>query len=597
MDIPERLQQAYESQCGGDVSEALRVYREILSIEPENFDAWFLFGLAQLQLGRPHDALQPFERALEIRPKNAQALGAYGNALIGVGRIDDAIAALRKAAAAVLVNHEELVNLGNALCQAGRHEEALPHFDAALATKPDLFAGHYNRGVALKALDRKEEAILAFRRALEIKPDLAEAAHNLGSVYESADRIDDACDAYRQAIEARPSYTRPRIALGRLLAETYRVAEGIETLVETTEIDPACADAHYELGRALMLSGRPRDGVESFQRAFTLAPNHADAGFNLSLALLTLGEFEKGWKLYDLRLTTLKQLGGSARVRVSAQMGAVRKRSELRGDRLLVLGEQGLGDEIMFSSILPEILSIVPNTTLTADPRLVGLFNRSFPGLTACAHPPRDGGAIASVPEGRRHFIGSLMKVFRRRPEDFPGTPYLVADPDRRTQMRARLAALGEGRKFGVMWRGGVGGDREHLRSLELEDLQPLLEKSGNHWISLSHLPAADEEVAAFSARTGITIHHWPELLRSDDYDDTAALLAELDGLVSVTGTIAHCAAALGVPAHVLVNRAPEWRYGCQGSRMLWYNAMTLYRQTDHWPIGEVGRELGILDR
>ena len=99
--------------------------------------------------------------------------------------------------------------------------------------------------------------------------------------------------------------------------------------------------------------------------------------------------------------------------------------------------------------------------------------------------------------------------------------------------------------------------------------------------------------MAAFTRSTGIAIEHWPEVLRSDDYDDTAALLAELDAVISVTGTVAHCAAALGVPTHVLVNRAPEWRYGGKDATVPWYKAMTLYRQTDHWPIAKVGRKLG----
>lgn len=262
----------------------------------------------------------------------------------------------------------------------------------------------------------------------------------------------------------------------------------------------------------------------------------------------------------------------------------------------MVLGEQGLGDEIMFSSTMPDFLALVPDVTLTADVRITGLFARSFPGLIVCPRPPEDGGRVAAVPAERRFYAGSLPKVFRRRIEDFPGTPYLVADPVRRREMRARLDALGEGRKIGVMWRGGVGGPREQQRSLTLDDLLPVLRGTGIHWVSLSHIAAADEETADFSARTGIAIEHWPKLLRSDDYDDTAALVAELDAVLSVTGTVAHCSGALGVPTHVLVNRVPEWRYGHAGTAMPWYHSMKLYRETDHWPIEEAGRALGIIE-
>jgi tetratricopeptide (TPR) repeat protein len=590
MTTADQLERAYALHRGGDIPGAVNVYRMVLLSDPKNFDAWFLCAMAEAQRGHLAEALQGFEQALAIRPGNADALNAYGHALMEAGRFEDAIGIYRKAVAVKPANADELNNLGNALSKAGRHDEALVQFDAALKNKPDVAVGHYNRGVALSALDRKEEAILAFGGALRLQPDFAEAANNIGMAQMAMGRDTEAVDAFRQAVKAQPGYARGWVNLGRLLAQLDELDEAIECLTRAVEIDPENANANFELGRALMPAGRPREAAERFRGALALEPNHNDAAFNLSLALLLLGKFDEAWPLYDYRLRTLKLLGGSARVAVNQDSGGLGKKSDLAGDRLLVLGEQGLGDEIMFSSVLPDILRVNPNTTLIADARLVGLFERSFPGLTVCAHPPDDGGAINQVPVERRYFIGSLMKVFRQRLDDFPGTPYLVAEPTRRAAMRARLDALGRGAKIGIMWRGGVGGDREHLRSLALEDLAPLLEEDGIHWISLSHLPQADDETAAFTARTGIAVHHWPEVLRSFDYDDTAALLAELDAVVSVTGTVAHCAAALGVPAHVLVNRAPEWRYAYEGAGLPWYGAMNLYRQTDAWPLAAVAR-------
>jgi tetratricopeptide (TPR) repeat protein len=592
MTTANQLQHAYALHRRGDIPGAVNAYRMLLLGDPKNFDCWFLCAMAEAQRGHIAEAIQCFEHALAIRPGNADALSAYGHALMEAARFEDAAEIYRKAVVVKPANSDELNNLGNALSKAGRHEEALAQFDAALKSKPDVYVGHYNRGVALSALNRKEEAILAFRRALSLKPDFAEAANNIGMAHMAMGRDTEAADAFREAVKTQPGYARGWVNLGRLLANAGALNEGIECLTRAVEIDPDNADAHYELGLALMPAGRPGDAVERFRRALTLEPNHHDAGLNLSLALLLLGKFDEAWPFYDHRLKALKLLGGSARVTVSEDSGRLEKKSDLAGGRLLVLGEQGLGDEIMFSSLLPDILRTAPKTTLIADARLVGLFERSFPGLTVCGHPPNDGGAINQVPVERRFFIGSLMKVFRRHAQDFPGTSYLVADPVRRADMRARLDALGQGPKIGVMWRGGIGGEREVLRSLTLEDLLPLLNEDGVHWISLSHLGAADDETAAFSQRTGIAVHHWPEVLRSDDYDDTAALLAELDSVVSVTGTVAHCAAALGISTHVLVNRAPEWRYGHEGAGLPWYRAMKLYRQTDAWPLAAVARTI-----
>ena len=181
--------------------------------------------------------------------------------------------------------------------------------------------------------------------------------------------------------------------------------------------------------------------------------------------------------------------------------------------------------------------------------------------------------------------IGSLGRLFRNRTQDFPGTPYLVADPVRRAEMRTRLDALGDGRKIGIMWRGGIGGNNEEARSMALADMAAAM--GGEfHWISLSHLDQAVEEVAAFKAAFGITVHHWPEVLQSQDYDDTAALLAALDAVFTVTCTIGYCCGALGTPVHVLVPRNPEWRYGTESAAIPWYGSMIMYRQaaSGEWP-------------
>ncbi len=140
------------------------------------------------------------------------------------------------------------------------------------------------------------------------------------------------------------------------------------------------------------------------------------------------------------------------------------------------------------------------------------------------------------------------------------------------------------------MWRGGVGGPREGLRSLSLEDFMPLL-ADDVHWISLNHLPTAKEQCRKLSETSGKTVHQWDHILRSDDFDDTAALIAELDTVISVT-----CAAALGVDTHVLVNRRPEWRYGSTSATMVWYNSMTLYRQNDDWSLDRIARALGLMN-
>lgn len=579
-----QLQQAFQQFSEGDLQGAVISCHMVLASEPDNFDALLICGIAEIRMGRDSEALEHVEAALALKPSHIDALGAYGHLLLRAGRIGDAVGAFEKVTVVSPGNPDALNNLGDALCRAGRHEEALTQFAKALSFKPDYYVTHYNRGVAFRALERLQEAIAAFTKALQLKPDLAEAANNIALIYGHLGRTSESLAALRQAVDIRPSYVSGWINLGRLLYEIGDASEAVRCLERSVALEPGNAEAQYEYGLALMHAARPEDAIERFEKAFALEPEHLDAGFNLSLARLLVRDFKNGWPLYDLRLQTLKELGGSSRVPVDPSISRLKEPSELGGCPLLVLGEQGLGDEIMFASVLPDILRICPDAALTADARLVGLFKRSFPGLNAVPHPPNDGGVVNTVPAQRRVFLGSLMRLFRNRLADFPGTPYLVADPIRRKKMRDRIGQLGPGIKIGIMWRGGVGGQREELRSLSLSELLGPLRGDRRHWISLSHLSKADEETAAYAETSGTPVHHWPDVLRSDDYDDTAALLRELDLVVSVTGTVAHCAAALGVPTHVLVNGVPEWRYGHSGTTTPWYKAMTLYRQEKGWP-------------
>jgi hypothetical protein len=251
---------------------------------------------------------------------------------------------------------------------------------------------------------------------------------------------------------------------------------------------------------------------------------------------------------------------------------------------LLVYGEQGLGDQIMFASCLPDLRRQTPNCVIECDPRLGGLFARSFPGarvVTAAqsdaapawlAEPGWVRGAIrAQIP------VGSLPRRFRRSATDFPRhAGYLRADPARVERWRARLAAYGTNPKIGVAWRGGTATSRRSLRSLELDELAPVLASAPATWVSLQYTDCRTE-IAATERRHGVTVHHWEEAI--DDYEETAALVAALDSVVTVCTAVAHLSGALGQRALVMVPYAAEWRYGAAGEAMLWYPSVRLLRQ------------------
>jgi len=624
------LHEAHALHRAGRLRDAVAAYHAVIKREPNNARAYHLCAMAEAQSGHheaavrtiakalkraPDDkdihnaagniyaerqmiprALAHFRKALSLDPEFADALFNLGNALAASGEPGEGAKALKKAASLRPGWVEARIALGNALALDGRPEAALAAFDAAAELAPRLFIAHFNRGNALKRLGRHEDAIAAYRTVLGLRPDFAEAGNNIGTSLAALGRHDEAVAAFEETLRAAPGYARALYNLGKSELALGRRAEGIANYRKAVAADPAMAEAVYNLARALVEDGEVEEGIARYREALRLDPEDADTALNLGLELLGRGEFPEGWALYEARLREAGHVNRFGAITANfdprrlpvPSPGPGEGTGEGTEEPLMIIGEQGLGDEIMFASLIPDAIARNVRPVLVADRRLKGLFARSFPGTDVHAHDELPALAERMAPE-RRCFIGSLAGALRGQPGDFPGTPYLVPDPARVSAFRARLDALGPERKVGVMWRGGVGSMREQRRSLALADLLPLMARPAQ-FVSLSHLAAAREETETLFRETGQRVHHWPEVTESEGYDDTAALLAALDTVISVTCTAAHCAGALGADTHVLVPERAEWRYGQVGSSIPWYKSMTLYRRKRDWPLEDIAR-------
>ena len=574
--------------AGGNLSDAIGFYGRAIELDPRNADVHYNRGIVFHDLKQLDAALADYDRFIELQPDYPQVYFNRGNILEELGRNEEALAAYDRAIALNPDYALAYLNRGQALENLGRLDDALASYDRGVAAQPDYPAGHNNRANVLRLLGRFDDAVAGYDKAIALRPDYAIALNNRGVALLGLDRHTEALADFDRAIELEPEDARTHTNRGEALRKLGRLEEALDSHDRAIALAPDMADAHSNRGAVLQQSMRLDDAAASYRQALSLEPGHKTAAYNLSLVLLLLRRFGEAWPLYESRPLS----DAAESVAVNPDAAELWQHCEGGSEDVLLLGERGLRDEIMFSSVIPEVLETHANTILTADQRLHGLFRRSFPGLTVIPHPTTGGGLEADTPAERRCFLVSLMKVLRSREEDFPGAPFLVADPERRKAMRARLDALGPGPKIGLMWQSGLGDASDAVRSLSLDALLPALETAPVHWISLNHLPEAAGEISAFTDRTGIAIHHWAETLTSDDYDDTAALVAELESVLSVTSRVAHCAAALGVPTHVLVGRVPEWRFGADGATMPWYRGVTLYRQTADWPVADAARAL-----
>ncbi|MCW5603617.1 MAG: tetratricopeptide repeat protein [Burkholderiales bacterium] len=503
---------------------------------------------------------------LSRNPRYAPAYLELGKMLAQSGELDPALEHLRQAVALAPESDEAHVALGNVHDMRGDDRAAEEGYRAALAINPGQAAAHYNLGLLLKRCGRSAEALrhldLAVAHAPDFEPALREQALSLIGL----GRFDEAKASLEDAVKRRPGSGGLQAYLGFAYQEQHCPAEALACYGQAQRLGHADAELHKNLGIVLQELGRLPESLAAYDRAIALQPDYPLARFHRALARLLRGDFAEGWPDYELRLvsedrprrpSTLPRWDGGG----------------LAGKTILVHGEQGLGDEIMFASCIPDLMARAGACVIECAPAFEKLFRRSFPAAAV-----RTASSAATGPAADCEVpAGSLPLHFRRSLADFPAhSGYLRADPQRVDYWKARLDALGPGVKVGLSWRGGTHRTRSPLRSIPLEHWLPILRADKMHFVSLQY-GKVDDDLREFSAAAGIEIAHWPEAIA--DYDETAALMSALDFTISVCTAVIHLGGALGRPVWVMAPYSPEWRYGFAGVTMPWYPSVRIFRQ------------------
>lgn len=411
----------------------------------------------------------------------------------------------------------------------GEYEKAIALYDQLLTQNHDNAGLLAMMGTACIHTDRLGLAISLLERSTSRKPD-GDAFCNLGIAYKQSGQYAKCHEAFRKALSHNPS---PNTV------------------------------ANYS---ALFINvGEPQQAIKYAMRAIQADPECSMAYWSLGMGQLELGLWKEGWESCEW--------GFEARMRVRRNIGDKPYWDGTEGKTIAVYGEQGIGDEIMFASMLPDLMA--KNTViLECHPRLKTMFEKSFPGLICYGtreHPVIDWWTHHDIDYAVS--IGSLGKWFRNTREAFPGTPYLKAD------------ALPNGEKFrvGISWTGGLKEGRVRTRSIPLARWKSILNVPNVEFVSLQYTDS-DAEIDLANAE-GYVIRKMPEA-KADDYYETARLVASCDLVISVCTSVVHLAGALGVPCWCAVPSKPAWRYGVSGG-MPWYRSVRLYRQpkgdTDAW--------------
>lgn len=534
------MSQVIEAFNNKDHHRVVSLCRETLRDDPGHAQANHVCGRALIELGRGAEAEPLLRAALEAEPDLAEAHADLSRVLRQSGDPAGAEQHGRRAVELAPAEPRYRLVLADVFDEAGRHAESLEQVSLAQEYAPEQIDVLQRLILKLDHVGQYDAALRIAERAMRELGPRFETHHFLGYARFSTGDHEGAVAACREAI--RLNGKSPGIMV--------------------------------TLGSALLALGRADEAMAAYRRALKVLPTYPDALFHQGMLNLMRGRYRDGWAGFEYRFKIPRGTKRRAEPRWNG--------TSLRGRTLHVLREQGLGDDIMYSSCYPQLIADAKHCVIECEPRLEKLFRRSFPQAEFV--PIVDNAIKSEVLERKdvdaRIFSASVPGYLRNSLRDFPEHQgYLFADPARAAYWRGQLARLGPGLKVGLSWRGGTVYTHRNRRTLLLETLQPLLAIPGVHWVNLQYGERAGE-IAAFSAAHGIAITDWPEAI-DGDYDETAALVDGLDLVVSVCTSVIHLTGALGREARVMVPFAPEWRYGLEGDRMPWYPGVHLHRQVD----------------
>ncbi|QCO15212.1 hypothetical protein D3869_08230 [Azospirillum brasilense] len=606
--LQEALLIAFDLQREGRFAEADSVYGQILDAVPGHPPTLHLRGLLLAQCGRLEEGCALVEQAIAGDGGQPDPHANHASLLEALGRFGAAAEALARAAAldpdrVALLNNFAVRRL--AADDPATAERALR---AALDLQPGLADPRINLARALEALGRTDAA-LAQRRAaallapddaallgaLALRPDAGEADlhralwldptrallwNRLGAWRKDRGALPAARHAYERGLALAPAdaalwNNRANVRKGQGDAEGAR-----DALRRAAALQPESAAIRNNLADAHTLCGDPAAALAEAEAALARDPALADARLARASALLALGRFDEGWDAWEDRWSAEPWCRTAGRFPQPLWSG-----QPLGGGRLLVWGEQGVGDELMFATLLPLLTQsstkeaqsstgALAGCLLECDARLAPLFARALPGVEVVPRGPRPDPRLFAPDIAAQIPSGSLPRLLLRAEEDFRRLrPILSADPARVPAVRRR----GRRPLVGISWH-TTNPKWGRLRNVPLADLARTLNAAGADMVVLQYGDCADE-VAALAAE-GIAILLPSGLDRKDDLEGLAAQIAATDLVVTIDNATAHLAGALGHPVWLLLSHAPDWRWLMGRDDSPWYPTARLFRQT-----------------
>ena len=406
------------------------------------------------------------------------------------------------------------------------------------------------------------------RKLIDKYPKTSVLYNILGVVLQKKNNFDKAILNLKKAINLQPNFDQAHNNLGNILKNTGKFEEAVNCYREALKINPNYAEAYSNLGNALTEIGKIEEAIVNHQKALKLNPKYKMASLNESIARLTLGEFEIGWKKYEARI------GENNITPMQYPIEKIWDGNYLNGI-LLVWAEQGLGDHIIFASMLADLKKYAKKIILQIDKRLENLLIRYFTKINFSNIK-----IVKSEKElifDKHIAIGSLGQYLRKSKKSFETTPkkFLIASSPKENKLKKKFFQNSKF-KVGISWR--TLNKKQKFRNIDLEQMLPVLSNANCDFINLQ-FGKFDEDLKKFKAKHGLNIRSINEIDNFNNIDDLAALINCLDLVITIQNTTAHLSGALGKNTWIMLAFNARWHWLKNENKSLWYPTTKLFRQ------------------
>jgi len=453
---------------------------------------------------------------------------------------------------------QQILRRSAELIAGGKPKEAVDLCQAFLRQNSGEPKIYFALAVGLAQCGRRDESAAAYRQAIRLWPAFYEARMNLGTLLSSTGQFEHAIAELSQAAQLRPQAAEAYINLSDAHRAMWRIDSAIENAERAISLNPAIPEGHNCLGAALASKGEFDRAIAEYRQAITLRSDYPAAHLNLGLALLVTGNLGEGFSHYEWR-TRCDIAETPRRFSRPSWTG-----QNLQNKTILLYPEQGFGDAIHFIRYAPLIAQMGAKIWLESPAELYRLF-ASIPSIERMFAPGK-----TPVEYDFHCPLPALPHAFKTTLDSIPGNvPYLVADPADIKRWRKRIDRAPDYLQIGLAWSGNAANRNERNRSVPLAKFSPLARNGKRCFHSLQIAPPPPE--------AGISLLDWSSQLI--DFTDTAALIANLDLIITVDTAVAHLAGAMGKKVWLLLSDPPDWRWMLDRADTPWYPTMRLFRQ------------------